>query len=168
MMRARPAARENVIVVGVDGSEPSKTALRWAQRMAAMTGATIDAVAAWHQPPNYGWGHACSDATWSPDQDCEKVLTHAVDDAFGPDRPVGLRLIIQQGTPAKVLLDHCANAQMLVVGSRGHGGFVGLLLGSVSAHCAEHAHCPVLVVHDTAADTDQTPEEADKISGEQR
>jgi nucleotide-binding universal stress UspA family protein len=136
--------------------------------MAAMTGATIDAVGAWQQPPNYGWGHAYADATWSPEHDCEKVLTHSVDSVFGPDRPVGLRLIVQQGNPAKVLLDHCAHGQMLVVGSRGHGGFVGLLLGSVSAHCAEHARCPVLVVHGTATSADQTPEVSDKISGEQR
>ncbi len=150
-MSADAATRDNRIVVGVDGSEPSMSALKWAVRMTAVTGASIDALIAWQAPPNYGWGYV--DANWRPDQDAEKVLTQTVDAVFGPDRPSGMRLIVAHGNPAKVLLDHSANAQMLVVGSRGHGGFVGLLLGSVSASCAEHARCPVLVVHDTAPAT---------------
>lgn len=170
-MSTNPATHENVIVVGVDGSEPSKSALKWAARMSAMTGATIDAVTAWQPPPNYGWGYAYADSDWRPDQDAEKVLTQTVDAVFGPDRPAGMRLIIQQGNPAKVLLDHSAKAQLLVIGSRGHGGFVGLLLGSVSANCAEHSRCPVLVVHGTAIDQDrqdQTLTTTNQISGDQQ
>ncbi|HEY2983749.1 MAG TPA: universal stress protein [Jatrophihabitantaceae bacterium] len=140
------------IVVGVDGSEPSKSALRWAARMSAMSGAPIDAVIAWQPPPNYGWGYM--NATWRPDVDADKIINAAVDSVFGTDRPSGIRLIIERGNPAKVLLDHSRGAQMLIVGSRGHGGFVGLLLGSVSANCAEHATCPVLVVHGTPADNE--------------
>src|SRR5439155_13113035 len=84
------------IVVGVDGSEPSKSALRWAARMSAMTGAPIDAVIAWQPPPNYGWGYM--NAPWRPDVDADMVLHAAVDSVFGPVRPSGMRLIIERGT----------------------------------------------------------------------
>lgn len=134
------------IAVGVDGSQPSKSALRWAARWAQLTGAGIDAVIAWQPAPNYGW--AIGDATWRPEEDAEKVVTQAVDEVFGADRPPDLRLIVRRGHPAQVLLDASEDAELLIVGSRGHGGFVGLLLGSVSANCAEHATCPVLVVHE--------------------
>lgn len=134
------------IVVGVDGSEPSKAALRWAAGFLAATGGFIDAVIAWHPPLNFGSAYLPSD--WRPDQDAEKVLTQTVDEVFGANRPLGMRLIVERGNPAKVLIDQSKNAELLVVGSRGHGGFAGLLLGSVSASCAEHAKCPVLVVHD--------------------
>lgn len=136
---------EKRIVVGVDGSAPSKSALRWAVRAADVTGGGIDAVIAWQVPPNYGWSVA--DPHWHPDRDAEKVVTETVDEVFGADRPRDLRIIVRQGNPAKVLLDASRGAELLIVGSRGHGGFVGLLLGSVSSSCAEHAHCPVLVVH---------------------
>ncbi len=133
------------IVVGVDGSDESKAALRWAARFGAMTGGGIDAVLAWHAPVNVGWTYVPDD--WRPDEDAAKTLENAVDEVFGADRPADLALIVEEGNPAKVLLDHSAGAEMLVTGSRGHGGFAGLLLGSVSSHCAEHATCPVLVVH---------------------
>ena len=135
------------IVVGVDGSEQSVQALRWAQRLAASTGARLDAVAAWQFPVATAWGTAAIPMNLDPEHDMEKVLTETVDSVFGSDRPAGLQLIVDQGHPARVLVDRSAGALMLVVGSRGHGGFAGLLLGSVSAYAAEHAHCPVLVVH---------------------
>jgi nucleotide-binding universal stress UspA family protein len=137
----------NRLVVGVDGSEPSKAALRWAARFLASDGGRIDAVIAWHVPPSYSWAFAEPD--WHADQDAEKVLTETVDAVFGADRPPGTRLIVRQGDAAKVLLEESKGAELLVVGSRGHGGFAGLLLGSVSAKCAEHGTCPVLVVHGT-------------------
>lgn len=143
MTNTTTAAR---IVVGVDGSEPSKAALRWAAGFAAETGGFIDAVIAWQSPSDLGWAYLPGD--WRPDQDAEKLLTQAVDEVFGANRPLGLRLTVERGNPAKVLIDQSRNAELLVVGSRGHGGFAGLLLGSVSASCAEHAKCPVLVVHD--------------------
>jgi len=133
------------IVVGVDGSEQSKLALRWAQSLATTVGASIDAVAVWQMPAAYGWSVVADD--WNPEQDTEKWLAGAVDEVFGAQRPDDLRLLVRQGNAAQVLLSVSAGATMLVLGSRGHGGFKGLLLGSVSANCAEHAHCPVLVVH---------------------
>jgi nucleotide-binding universal stress UspA family protein len=133
------------VVVGVDGSEPSKAALGWAARFSAISGGLIDAVIAWHPPASYGFSYLPGD--WNPEKDAEKVLSRAVDEVFGANRPQGMRLIVREGNPAKVLIDESRDAELLVVGSRGHGGFAGLLLGSVSAHCAEHATRPVLVVH---------------------
>ena len=74
-------------------------------------------------------------------------LTRQVDQVFGAHRPQDLRLVVREGYPAHVLIEASKDAALLVVGSRGHGGFVGLLLGSVSANCAERANCPVVVVH---------------------
>jgi nucleotide-binding universal stress UspA family protein len=144
-MTADSTPKTKRIVVGVDGSEESKSALRWAARFAAVTGGGIDAVLAWHTPVSVGWTYAPED--WRPDEDAEQTLANTVDEVFGADRPADIALIVEEGNPAKVLLDHSEGAEMLVTGSRGHGGFAGLLLGSVSSHCAEHATCPVLVVH---------------------
>lgn len=136
------------IVVGVDGSEGSKQALRWAARVAEMTGARIDAVTAWELTSLYGWGAlAAIPALHSPQADIEKSLTETVDEVFGADRPANMRIKVLEGPVAKTLLTVSERALMLVVGSRGLGGFTGMLLGSVSAKVAEHATCPVLVVH---------------------
>lgn len=135
------------VVVGVDGSVQSLTALRWGAAIAAATGARIDAVIAWNYASGYGAGYLPTDV--NPTVEAEKALTVAVDAVFGADRPAAMRLCVQQGQPARVLIDESAEALLLLVGSRGHGGFVGLLQGSVSANVAEHARCPVLVVHGT-------------------
>jgi len=133
------------IVVGVDGSPPSRQALRWGARIAARFGAGLDAVAAWNFPIGYGWGSVPSD--WDPAQDMQKVLDQTVQEAFGDQPPAGMRRLVTEGGAAEVLLDASQGAIMLIVGSRGHGGFAGLLLGSVSSNVAEHASCPVLVIH---------------------
>jgi nucleotide-binding universal stress UspA family protein len=140
------------IVVGVDGSEPSKQALLWGQSLAHMTGTHVEAVAAWELFS--GWaalsaGWAAMPADWNPADDAQKALAATIDEVFGGQRPPGLRTDVREGNPARVLLEASEGARMLVVGSRGHGGFTGLLLGSVSAACAEHASCPVLVLHGT-------------------
>jgi nucleotide-binding universal stress UspA family protein len=128
------------IVVGVDGSEPSRAALRWAIDYAALVGAPVEAVMAWSYPVNYGVAGLPTD--WSPEADALAVLDQTV--ASVTDAVITKRVI--EGNASQVLLDETKDAQLLVVGSRGHGGFAGLLLGSVSANCAEHARCPVLVV----------------------
>lgn len=138
-------ADANRIVVGVDGSEPSKLALKWAATLAPTLGARVDAVSAWHSPSSMGYGYVPAD--WRPDLDAEKLLTATVEEVFGGNRPDGMTLLTIEGNPAEVLISASASAKLIVVGSRGHGGFVGLLIGSVSATTAEHAKCPVLVVH---------------------
>jgi nucleotide-binding universal stress UspA family protein len=138
----------NRIVVGVDGSEPSKGALRWASFMADVTGSAIEAVAVWQVAPMWegaGWSGMAPD--WDQSGDLEKMLAATVDEVFGADRPGDLSTVVRPGSAAKALVEASAGAQMLIVGSRGHGGFAGLRLGSVSAACAAHACCPVLVIH---------------------
>lgn len=132
------------LVVGVDGSDSSINALRWAARLAPGLGAGIDAVTAWEVPNTYGFVAFPED--YRPDVDAASVLQTALADAFGDNLPSGLRQRVAKGNAALVLTDASRDATMVVVGSRGHGGFAGLLLGSVSSHVAEHAACPVLVV----------------------
>lgn len=133
------------IVVGVDGSEGSKQALRWATRLARAEHATVDVIGAWDIPAAAGW--PAIPPGYSPKDDMTQAVDETVADVFGAERPPYLRTSVRQGHPVRVLLDASAEALMLVVGSRGHGGFAGLLLGSVSARVAELATCPVLVVH---------------------
>lgn len=142
MSEARTDRRR--IVVGVDGSEPSKAALRWAQRLAAPEHADIEVIGAWAWPSALGL--ATAPIEYSPGADIEKALTAAVDEVFGPDRPVDTTVRAVQGAAAHVLIEASRDAVMVIVGTRGLGGFMGLLLGSVSRQVAEHAHCPVLVV----------------------
>lgn len=140
------------IVVGVDGSESSKHALRWALFLAQATGSTVDAVGAWEPLTAYGWmgaGFAYMPTDWNPAGDAERALIATIDEVFGEHRPPALQITVLEGNAATVLLERSAGARMLVVGSRGHGGFAGLLLGSVSAACTAHAICPVLVLHGT-------------------
>lgn len=135
------------IVVGVDGSEGSKRALRWGAYLARLTNASLQAAMIWEPvpPSGYGWNFA---GVSSQKEDIEKMLTATVDEVFGENRPADLRLLAVEGHPAELLIGLSKGATMLVVGSRGHGGFANLLLGSVGAKCTEHADCAVVVVHD--------------------
>ena len=144
-MSAGPDSSDSRIVVGVDGSRHSVEALRWAAYQASVLGAHVEAVTAWEYPASFGWAAVPSD--WDPAKDMEKVLQDAVRDAFGAELPAGLELQVREGGAARILVEACQGATMLVVGSRGHGGFSGMLLGSVSANVAEHASCPVLIIH---------------------
>lgn len=147
-MTTEPASAPLRIVVGVDGSDQSKLALRWAATLADASGSSLDAVAVWHIPTTFGWGYlGFPEDAWTPEGAAEKFLAETIDEVFGDGRPPGLQLVVREGNAARVLLKESEGATMLVLGSRGHGGFSGLLLGSVSSECAEHAHCPVLVVH---------------------
>jgi nucleotide-binding universal stress UspA family protein len=139
-----PAGR---IVVGVDGSPASVLALRWAAGQAAVTGAELDAVMAWMPPSDYALGAGYSDDVgW--EEDTAAVLEKTIEEALTGDAAEKVERRVVRGHPAQVLLDASADADLLVVGSRGHGGFTGMLLGSVSQHLVAHAPCPVLVVRD--------------------
>jgi nucleotide-binding universal stress UspA family protein len=144
-MSESPGGGAGRVVVGVDGSPPSQRALRWGAHLAATFGAGLDAVTAWEFPSTYGFGWVPSN--WDPDQDMTKALAQTVHEVFGDQPPAGWRQLVYQGGAAEVLLGASQGAIMLVVGSRGHGGFAGLLLGSVSSNVAEHSSCPVLVIH---------------------
>jgi nucleotide-binding universal stress UspA family protein len=144
-MSAGPDSGERRIVVGADGSRHSVEALRWGAYQASALGARLEAVTAWEYPASFGWAAVPTD--WDPAKDMEKVLQDAVGEAFGNQLPSGLELQVREGGAARVLIEASQGATMLVVGSRGHGGFAGMLLGSVSANVAEHASCPVLIIH---------------------
>jgi nucleotide-binding universal stress UspA family protein len=133
------------VVVGVDGSDNSARALRWGVLLAERFGAQLDVVTAWEYPNAYGWGGAA--IGWEPRETMEREQKTVLEAVFGTAPPANLRVRIMEGSPGTALLEAARDATMLVVGSRGHGGFVGLLLGSVSARVAEHCSCPVLIVH---------------------
>jgi nucleotide-binding universal stress UspA family protein len=140
---AEPAERNGRIVVGVDGSEASVAALRGGIRMANALGTRIEAVATWRLPTGY---MSMGEYEYSPEDDAKSILTGAAKSAFGTSVPDWFSTTTVEGNADQVLIDLSVGAQLLVVGSRGHGGLAGVLLGSVSASCAERAHCPVLIV----------------------
>jgi nucleotide-binding universal stress UspA family protein len=149
------------VVVGVDGSPGSEKALRWAIGQAQLMRAAVVAVASWQDPVASGYYSFGFAPVFTDDEDwaavTEKYLHESVAGAveeLRPDVQVVTRVV--QGNPAQVLLDAAAGAQMLVLGSRGHGTLAGMLLGSVSQHCVQHAPCPVVVV--PAASTTTTDE----------
>ena len=135
-----------LIVVGVDGAEPSKEALRWAARQAQMTGAKLRSVMTWEYPTSFGWAPPYP-SEFDPELDSHKALDAIVEEALGTDCPVDVESVVVEGDPATELLKAAKGADLLVVGSRGHGAFTSMLLGSVSQRCMTHASCPVMVVH---------------------
>jgi nucleotide-binding universal stress UspA family protein len=139
-----------VIVVGVDGSKSSRAALHWAYDEAAHHGASLTAISTWHPPalpmtPPYGTvapeGYASQ-----PKRDALDLLQKLIADLEAREPLVDVRTAIEEGNPAEVLIERSKEADLMVVGSRGHGGFSGMLLGSVSQHLVAHASCPVVVV----------------------
>ncbi|HEU5127531.1 MAG TPA: universal stress protein [Glycomyces sp.] len=133
------------IVVGVDGSPSSLEALRWALRQAKATGSSVEAVHAWQIPVSYGTAVAVVPGE-NFAESAQRALEESVDDVLGGGDDVQVNRVAAQGLPAQVLIERSHDAELLVVGSRGRGGFKGLLLGSVSQHCVTHAHCPVVVL----------------------
>ena len=141
------------IVVGVDGSPQSLDALRWAADQARATDGWIEAVIAWEVAASFGlgpsWGYGASYEGLAPFDfvgSARLILDDAVKEALGDHPGVRVERKIIEGHPAAVLIARSVGAHLVVVGGRGHGGFAGLLLGSVSQHVAGHAHCPVTVV----------------------
>jgi nucleotide-binding universal stress UspA family protein len=141
-----------LIVVGVDSSEGGKAALRFALDEARLRQATLRVVHTWHfggvgmsgiegfTPVGAG---DLSDFRRAAEVELDAIL-HDV--APSPDGVTIERRVVE-GAAATVLIDASRDADLLVVGSRGHGGFTGLLLGSVGQQCAHHAACPVVIVH---------------------
>lgn len=137
--------RDTDIVVGVDGSESSKAALRWAVKQARLTGARIQALTAWEYPPTVFIGPVLPYVDLAAVSG--KLLRETVDEVIGESEPdTEVRESVVAGHPAQMLVDASARAGLLVVGSRGHGTFAGALIGSVSQQCVSHADCPVVVV----------------------
>lgn len=136
------------IVVGVDGSEASKEALRWAVAEARLRGDRIVAVHAWSYPPVISPMTAMIDPHLDFEGGAREVLDSTLAEIDASGVPVEKRLV--QRSAADALLRASADADLLVVGSRGRGGFSGLLLGSVGSECVHHASCPVVVIRNDA------------------
>lgn len=137
------------IVVGVDGSAGSREALRWAFIEAKLRNDALEAVIVWQYPitaslPTFG-------AMITPDDfevDARSTLLAILaDEGISAEAPIPVSTLVAEGNPARALLDASEGADLLVVGSRGHGGFTGVLVGSISQQCVHHAKCPVVVVH---------------------
>lgn len=138
------------IVVGIDGSEESRNALRWALDEARLRSAEIVAVHAWEAPPTVpepGPAPGFDLVGILPEvvEASERLVKAVVEEVVGDDPDVTVEAVTIQGPAASVLVEAARDADMLVVGSRGHGGFAALLLGSVSQQLAHHAPCPLLI-----------------------
>lgn len=147
--QAAAGAGTESIIVGVDGSQASATALAWAARYADAIGGSLLAVLAWQYPTAAGGppvGVPPESVSSEVEQSRRETLGKAIEAACAGRPSLQVQRKVVCGHPAQVLLDEARNADLLVVGSRGHGGFTGMMLGSVSTHCVTHASCPVTVV----------------------
>ena len=136
------------IVVGVDGSPSSRKALNWAAAEAADHGSELLVLNVWEHTllPPAGSVSVSERMVPEPSQATTEELLQVIKEELGEEPPVPVKAHVRQGRPAKVLIDESSGADLLVVGHRGHGGFAGLVLGSVSQHVAAYAKCPVTVV----------------------
>jgi nucleotide-binding universal stress UspA family protein len=143
------SAGSTKIVVGVDGSTSSRAALRWAVRQAMLTGGTVEAVMAWQLPMilrTSAWAPIYVDEAAGLEEDARKTLDAVISGEIEPGDSQLVTARVVQGDPAQVLRRAAADADLLVLGSRGHGSFADALVGSVGQYCVHHAHCPVLIM----------------------
>jgi nucleotide-binding universal stress UspA family protein len=142
----------SVIVVGVDGSEDSRKGLRWAFEEARLRKASLRIVHAWVLlPPPAPMGLTPPMAPTAEEiemlrEASEKLLAHELSEVVGDGADIPVEAKSVEDLPAQALITEADEADLVVVGSRGHGGFAGLLLGSVSQQVAHHASCPVVIV----------------------
>ena len=141
-----PRSGSGRIVVGVDGSAHSKEALRWAIGQARLTGGPVDAVLSWSLPVDFGIGGAGVLESYDWEGVATATLQETIAQTVDPADADRVTQRVVMGHPAAVLLDATTGAALLVVGSRGRGGFRGMLLGSTSQHVIARAPCPVVVV----------------------
>jgi nucleotide-binding universal stress UspA family protein len=135
------------IVVGVDGSDSSIAALGWACDLASRIGSAVEAVTTWQWPMSLGPAIPFP-ADFDPAGDAQTMLGAIVQPEADRFPSLDLQMRIVEGHAAEALVEASRHADLLVVGSRGHGAFSGMLIGSVSQHCAAHAVCPVVIYRD--------------------
>lgn len=133
------------VVVGIDGGPDSLRALVWAADYAGTVMAPLIVLTAYEVPTMFGPNAMVG---WVDPADVEEqardMLAAAVRDALGADAQAELR--VARGHPAEAIVAASRDARLVVVGSRGHGGFAGMVMGSVSQHVVSHARCPVVVL----------------------
>ncbi|MFF1464128.1 universal stress protein [Streptomyces sp. NPDC058330] len=137
------------IVVGVDGSDQSIKALRWAVRQAELTGDTVEAVNSWEYPAT-SWASMMPGLPedFDPQAVATVALNEALEESLGAEGAARVEKVVVIGNAALTLVERSKGAELLVVGARGYSGFRATLLGSVSLHVTQHATCPVTVVHE--------------------
>lgn len=140
-----PHRHHGRIVVGIDGSDASIEALRWALDQAELTGALVEAVSAWQGRPKQS-GHVPLYPDDLPAERAAVRLSEAIGEATTGRGPVDVVHRLVEGHPGDVLTAASEEADILVMGSRGLGRFTGALVGSVTQHCIQHADCPVVVI----------------------
>jgi nucleotide-binding universal stress UspA family protein len=134
----------DAVVVGFDGSEAATAAVDWAAAQAERSGERLELVSAWEYPTS--WGNVIPlPSDFDPAADAQAMLDPVVDRLAAEHPGLRVHAHVIEGRPAEVLVEASHHAALLVVASRGHGSFSGLLLGSVSLHCVTHAACPVVV-----------------------
>ena len=134
--------KANVVVVGVDGSDDSTAALRWADNYAKATHSKIRLVTSWTWP--YTYGAPVTYDGYLPDNDALAVIEKAKTELTVS--PTSVESVCREGGAGPVLVAECEHADLLVVGAHGHSAIGGLLLGSVSNYCVHHASCSVVIV----------------------
>ncbi|WP_424215908.1 universal stress protein (plasmid) [Streptomyces sp. BI20] len=142
---------ESLIVVGVDGSQHSKAALRWAVAQARLTGSRVHAVMSWEwntNPFQVGSAAGAGEEPLTVEHAARARLAQSVTEAVGEVTDVTVRQRVVQGPPARVLVEASEGATTTVVGTRGYGGFKGALLGSVSQQVVQYAPCTVVIVRE--------------------
>jgi nucleotide-binding universal stress UspA family protein len=146
-MTENTSGRRPRVLVGVDGSAPARAALEFAIGEARLREAVLVAVMAVHVP-DYAWLDPYGTRS-HPEEDVLQIAREKLDRILASVHTEGLLMdpVVTTAPAPQALVDRSAEADLLVVGSRGHGGVRGLVLGSVSMQCVLHAHCPVTVVH---------------------
>jgi nucleotide-binding universal stress UspA family protein len=135
----------HVIGVGVDGSPASKKALRWAADYASLTGSMLRVITTWAVHVGLGWAPPFPE-DFDPAEAAAATQQETIEEVLGAAPEIKLDRVVVEGHAAAVLIEASSEVDLLVVGNRGHGGFTGLLVGSVSESVVFHAHCPVLVI----------------------
>ncbi len=144
----------NRFVVGVDGSPTSREALRWAIDLAAATGATVDVIGAWSHPANFEWTVRTTNYGLIPvpelqtPEHIKSAVGASLADMVAEFDTHGATVTqhVVEGRPADVLVESAKDADLLVLGRRGHSRMSEILVGSTSEHCIQHAPCAVVVV----------------------
>ena len=134
------------IVVGIDGSENARRALSWAVEEGRLRHAAVEAVHAWDSPVHIGFGGAIVTDPAPHEDAARTLLDREIASVPAVGLPAPITRLAVRGSPAWALLETAKSADLVVVGSRGRGGFAGLLLGSVSQQVAQHSKCPVVIV----------------------
>lgn len=139
-----PSGKQQTVAVGIDGSEESRNALRWAADYVGRVGGLVHAITVWHQPVQFGYRLPSSE------QELEQAAKKLLDDITGSVQQdfaeVDLRPRLIRGHVVDELVGLSPQADLMVLGNKGHGAFTGMMVGSVALKLVHHARCPVLVV----------------------